>query len=101
MFEHLIANFFKTTDHQQIFYLRNVKDFDNEKPILIFNYGLVCSNHHWSYQVSHFDKLGYQILLHDYRGHFQSTMSSIDEITFDQLSHDLHHLCNHLNIKKA
>lgn len=101
MFEQLIANFYKTSDHQQIFYLRNVKEFDNNKPILVFNYGLVCSNHHWSLQVSTFDKLGYQILLHDYRGHFQSTMGSIDEITFPQLASDLAALCQHQGIKKA
>jgi len=101
MFEYLIANFFKTPDNQQIFYLRNVKEFDNSKPILIFNYGLVCSNHHWSLQVKTFDELGYQILLHDYRGHFQSTMGSIEEITFNRLSEDIHLLCQHLNIKSA
>ena len=101
MFEHLIAGFFKTQDNQQLFHLRNVKVFDPAKPILIFNYGLVCSNHHWSLQVGHFDKLGYQILLRDYRGHFQSTMGDISEITFDQLSQDLHDLCLHLKIQKA
>lgn len=101
MFEHLFANFFKTPDNQQIFYLRNVKDFDQSKPILVFNYGLVCSNHHWSFQVSFFDKLGYQILLHDYRGHFQSTMGAVEEVTFVQLAKDIKNLCDHLHIKKA
>lgn len=101
MFENLIANFFKTVDNQQIFYLRNVEKFDNSKPILIFNYGLVCSNHHWSLQVDTFDKLGYQILLHDYRGHFQSTMGNIEEITFNQLAKDISSLCQHLGIEKG
>lgn len=101
MFENLTANFFKTPDNQQIFYLRNVKEFDNSKPILIFNYGLVCSNHHWIYQVKAFNDLGYQILLHDYRGHFQSTMGSIEEVTFNQFASDIFLLCEHLNIKKG
>ncbi len=101
MFEHLFASFFKTPDNQQIFYLRNVKEFDQSKPILIFNYGLVCSNHHWSFQVTFFDKLGYQILLHDYRGHFQSTMGAVEEVTFAQMASDIKNLCDHLHIKKA
>lgn len=101
MFENLTANFFKTPDNQQIFYLRNVKEFDNSKPILVFNYGLVCSNHHWIYQVKAFNDLGYQILLHDYRGHFQSTMGSIEEVTFNQFASDVFLLCEHLNIKKG
>ena len=101
MFEHLFANFFKTEDNQQIFYLLNVRELDHSKPILIFNYGLVCSNHHWSFQVSFFDRLGYQIVLHDYRGHFQSTMGDLSEITFAQISKDVKALCDHLHIKKA
>jgi pimeloyl-ACP methyl ester carboxylesterase len=101
MFEHLFASFFKTPDNQQIFYLRNVKEFDQSKPILVFNYGLVCSNHHWSFQVGFFDKLGYQILLHDYRGHFQSTMGAVEEVTFVQLAKDIKNLCDHLHIKQA
>jgi non-heme chloroperoxidase len=96
------ANFFKTADHEQIFYLKNFITFEENKPLLIFNYGLVCSNHHWKYQVSHFDEKGYQILLHDYRGHFQSSgRHNVKNITFPQLAKDLNDLCKYLGIKKS
>jgi non-heme chloroperoxidase len=102
MFQKTDANFFKTTDGEQLFYLKNVSSFNESLPILVFNYGLVCSNHHWKFQVEFFDKLGYQILLHDYRGHFQSSgKEDLSKITFQQMSLDLHNLCSFLGIKKA
>jgi non-heme chloroperoxidase len=46
--------------------------------------------------------LGYQILMHDYRGHFQSSgKQNIKKITFPQMAKDLHQMCEFLGIKKA
>lgn len=102
MFKINEANFFKTEDHEQIFYVKNFTSLDETKPILVFNYGLVCSNHHWKFQVDYFDSLGYQILVHDYRGHFQSSgKKDIKKITFQQMAKDVHDLCAYLGIKKA
>ena len=102
MFKTNEANFFKTEDFEQIFYLKNFTTLDKKKPILVFNYGLVCSNHHWKYQADFFDSKGYQIVMHDYRGHFQSSgKNDISKITFQQLSKDVHDLCQFLGIKKA
>lgn len=102
MFKYNDANFFKTSDQEQLFYLKNFTKLDPKKPIMVFNYGLVCSNHHWKFQVDHFDKLGYQILLHDYRGHFQSTgIEHIEKITFPQMAKDVNDLCEYLGIKNA
>lgn len=102
MFKFNDANFFKTEDNEQIFYLKNFTSIEPLKPTLVFNYGLVCSNHHWKYQVEYFDELGYQILMHDYRGHFQSSgKNDIKKITFSQMSQDISDLCEYLEIRKA
>lgn len=102
MFKFNQANFFKTEDNEQIFYLKNFSTFDDRKTTLIFNYGLVCSNHHWQYQVDFFDQQGYQILLHDYRGHFQSSgADNVKKITFPQLAKDVKDLSHFLGITKA
>ncbi len=102
MFNHSKANFFKTEDNEQLFFLKNFTTLDPAKTTLVFNYGLVCSNHHWRFQADYFDKLGYQILMHDYRGHFQSSgKQDIKKITFPQMAKDLHEMCEFLGIKKA
>lgn len=102
MFINSDANFFRTDDNEQLFFVKNFTTFDPEKPMLVFNYGLVCSNHHWQYQTRFFDSLGYQILIHDYRGHFQSTGAhDVSKITFQQMAKDVADLCHYLGIKKA
>lgn len=102
MFKNNDANFFKTSDNEQIFFVKNFTEIDPKKPILVFNYGLVCSNHHWKFQTEFFDNLGYQILIHDYRGHFQSTGAhDVKKITFPQMAKDVADLCEFLGIKKA
>ena len=102
MFNYNEANFFITPDQEQIFFNKNFKVNDPSKPTLVFNYGLVCSNHHWKFQTEYFDKLGFQILIHDYRGHFQSTgKNNVKMITFPQMAKDIHDLCEYLGIKKA
>lgn len=102
MFKFNDANFFKTEDNEQIFYLKNFNELDEKKTTLVFNYGLVCSNHHWKYQVEYFDSHGYQIVMHDYRGHFQSSgKNDVKKITFPQMAKDIHDLCEFLGINKA
>ena len=102
MFQNSDANFFKTSDNEQIFFVKNFTTIDHSKPILVFNYGLVCSNHHWKFQTEYFDNKGYQILIHDYRGHFQSTGShDVKKITFPQMAKDVSDLCAFVGIDKA
>ena len=102
MFNYNEANFFKTEDNEQIFYNKNFSTFDKSKKTIVFNYGLVCSNHHWKYQIEYFDRRGYQILIHDYRGHFQSTgKHDVKKITFPQMAKDIKDLCDFLGIDKA
>ena len=93
------SNFFKTPDRQQLFYSTNFSvDFKTtHKGVVVFNYGLVCSNHHWKYQLEWFDQNGFKILFHDYRGHFQSSGSdNLEKITFKQIANDTEALLEHL-----
>jgi non-heme chloroperoxidase len=102
MFKDNDANFFKTNDGEQIFYIKNFTRIDSTKPVIVFNYGLVCSNHHWKFQTDYFDRLGFQILVHDYRGHFQSTGAhDVTKLTFQQMAKDVADLCGFLEIKHA
>lgn len=95
------TNYFKTSDGKQIFYSTNFSVEKENNDILIFNYGLVCSNHHWVKQLDYFSGLGYKILIHDYRGHYQSSgANDIDSITFENITNDLRGLIDHLNIQK-
>ncbi|MGE3609438.1 MAG: alpha/beta fold hydrolase [Bacteriovoracaceae bacterium] len=102
MFKNNNPNFFKTSDEEQIFYIKNFTKVDHNRPVLIFNYGLVCSSLHWQYQTAYFDKHGFQILIHDYRGHFQSSgIHDVKKITFPQMAKDIKDLCEYLDINKA
>jgi pimeloyl-ACP methyl ester carboxylesterase len=93
-------NFFKLSDGEQIFYTTNFKPGKPLKNVLIFNYGLVCSNFHWSKQIDFFEELGFDILLHDYRGHYQSSgKHDISKVTFNQMALDLSELVNFLQLK--
>lgn len=96
------SNFLKTSDGEQIFYSTNFVPGTITQNVLIFNYGLVCSNHHWSKQLEYFDELGFPILTHDYRGHFQSSgIEHISKITFKQLTDDLKELIDYLQLKDS
>lgn len=95
-------NFYKTSDGEQIFYSTNFPPGESHKGVLVFNYGLVCSNHHWTSQIEYFDKAGYKILLHDYRGHYQSSgRRDIEKINFTQLATDLNEIILHLDLKES
>ncbi|MBL7665549.1 MAG: alpha/beta hydrolase [Bacteriovoracaceae bacterium] len=72
-----------------------LNDYTSEKPLLIFNSGLVCSHHHWDFQLPYFTK-NYQILYYDYRGHFLSSgRDQIERITIQQLATDISNLIQH------
>lgn len=95
--------FFTTKDNFNISYQTNFdSDFNSERPVIVFNYGLVCSNAHWKYQIPFFNELGFPIILHDYRFHFDSSSSdSIDDCNFTDMASDLVQLMDHLNVKDA
>ncbi|EPZ50289.1 Ndr family protein [Bacteriovorax sp. BAL6_X] len=87
----------------KIQYWTNIDNLEEEhNRVIIFNYGLVCNTRHFVYQIDHFEKLGYKILLHDYRGHYQSeTTQGIESITFKNIVNDLNSLITTLNIKTS
>lgn len=98
----LHSNFLKTSDGEQIFYTTNFPiDYKTEhQKVVLFNYGLLCSNWHWKYQLEWFHNAGYKILFHDYRGHFQSSgVDNLTNITFERIALDINELLAHLKIK--
>jgi len=93
-------NFFKTSDNEQIFYTTNFPPGTVSKDVLVFNYGLVCSNYHWGSQIEFFDRLGYYILLHDYRGHYSSSgADDIAKISLTQITEDMDELFSFLELE--
>lgn len=96
-------NFFlKTDDSENIFYSTNFKPGEQKSPVLVLNYGLVCSNFHWEKQIEYFEEQGYSILLHDYRGHFQSSgIERIESITFSRIAKDLSLVIKRLELSEC
>lgn len=100
--EKINNNFLTTRDGEKIFYSTNFKPGEHKEPVIIFNYGLVCSNFHWSKQLPFFEEQGYSIIIHDYRGHYQSTgMDNLENITFENITGDIEELLIHLGVDKT
>src|SRR3989339_910502 len=101
-FEHNYPAHFTTSDKMRIFFITNFPHNNQENtknlPTLIFNYGLVCSNAHWQHQIAFFSKQGYDIIVHDYRGHYSSgTISNMaKDATFIKIVNDIYELHSHL-----
>lgn len=95
----------KSFDDFDLFYSlnRSIEEIkESNEPLLVFNYGLVCNNAHWQEQLPYFDSLGYQILIHDYRLHFESALDApIDSLTFKNMSNDLSSLLIELGNPKT
>jgi pimeloyl-ACP methyl ester carboxylesterase len=100
-FEH--DEYFTTSDGTKLCFQRNwSSDEELNFPLLLFNYGLVCNNEHWKYQVSYFHEQGFPILIHDYRGHFKSEgEDNIEGITFERIACDIDELLEHLGIDEV
>lgn len=98
------SNFLQVDAETTIHFHTNFKIDENvnDRPVIIFNYGLVCNIEHFKYQIEFYDKQGYNIVLHDYRCHFDSICDTgIQTCTFVNISHDLSKLMDHLGIIKA
>jgi pimeloyl-ACP methyl ester carboxylesterase len=79
----------------RLFYDTNfpTKDYNPQIPLLVFNYGLVCNPQHYKEQYPFFENQGYQILIYNYRGHFNSSGNEdISSCTFANMAMDLHEL---------
>lgn len=96
-------NYHYTADGTRIYYSCNFNEHEDrsEVPLLVFVYGLVCNNEHWKWQIEHFNKNKYDLLIHDFRGHYNSSGSEdISACTFENFAMDLHSLTDRLNRKK-
>ncbi len=95
--------YYYSFDGTRIFYITNFKNGElkeNDK-VIVFNYGLVCNRAHFSPQEEYFDKLGFKVLIHDYRSHYSSSgQDRIEECTFKNIAKDINGLCEMLNIHK-
>lgn len=86
----------------RIQYWTNFEPTEGEtyQDVIIFNYGLVCNIRHFEYQIKFFDELGFKIVLHDYRGHYESTTKDgVNSITFENIINDLNTLIKFLQIE--
>lgn len=84
-----------TSDNIRIFFDTNfpVKEYDSSKPLLVFNYGLVCNPNHFKEQYPFFEEQEYQMLVYNYRGHFNSSGNeNISNCTFANMANDLQEL---------
>lgn len=97
------AKYHQVDETTKIQYWTNIENLEQEhNRVIVFNYGLVCNIRHFVYQIDHYEKLGYKILLHDYRGHYQSeTTQGVESITFKNIVSDLNSLIRSLNIKTS
>ncbi len=102
-FENFQEHIYQTPEGLKLNYGLN---FDPANPrgkaTIVLNYGLVCNIAHWQHQIPFFDKLGYNILYHDYRFHFKSDgTDSITDLTFENIGKDMKALLSYLKIEKA
>lgn len=90
----------KSFDGYDLYYSinRSIEEIkESEVPLLVFNYGLVCNNAHWQEQLPYFESKGYQILIHDYRLHFESALDApIESLTFENMAKDLNSVLTEL-----
>lgn len=97
--------YFYTEDNFRIFFSTNfsISDFDKARPLLVFNYGLVCNNEHWRHQVDHYNQQGYAILVHDYRCHYSSSggEEEFPTCTFKNFAKDLDELISHIGAQNV
>ena len=104
MFNNNFPNYFYTSDGTRVFYNTNfsIENYQPHKPVLVFIYGLLCSNFHFKFQIPYFENLGYQILLHDYRFHYSTSgQGDLSNCSFANISQDLHELLTSLKIKSG
>lgn len=102
MFDNFVEEFLETQDGLSIWYGHNLNhdNTNHELPTIFFNYGLVCSVSHFDFQIPHFAELGYPIVYHDYRFHFKSSSTeNINDLNFENISHDMDALIEHLSLK--
>lgn len=86
-------------DEKKLFFQTSFDLNNLPKKVIMLNYGLVCSNHHWSKQIDYFINKGFGLILHDYRGHFNSSgIDDIPSITFKNIAHDMKSILDYTQV---
>ncbi|OFZ54075.1 MAG: hypothetical protein A2328_02575, partial [Bdellovibrionales bacterium RIFOXYB2_FULL_36_6] len=97
-----LHQFFETKDGIKIFFISNFKKADPDKPVIIFNYGLVCNTTQWDKQYDFFQKEGFQVVLHDYRFHHRSSSGkNLHDLTIRKIASDINALIKHIGACKV
>lgn len=103
-FKNAHSGYLEVRDKSEIYFCTNRPhaEFIGAEDVLVFNYGLVCSNEHWRMQLPFFDNLGFKVLIHDYRHHFKSKgYGGLSNCTFANIAGDLKEIIDHLGIKNT
>lgn len=82
----------------EIFY--ELKGNPDAKETVMFLNGVMASTSSWAFQVPVFEKLGFRVLLHDFRGQLKSEKPE-GKYSFEQHANDTITLMDHLGIDKA
>lgn len=102
-FYNQVEEYFTTSDGIKIHTIRNFEKYEkSSRPLLVFNYGLVCNHEHWKHQLPYFDKKEFQILIHDYRFHHKSSFKGdIANCTFKNIVTDLDLILEAIDAEKV
>lgn len=101
MFEGFIKSHITSKNEKKIIYFKNFNSLDKSKKTLIFNYGLVCSHEHYRYQIDFF-KSNFNIVAHDYRGHYESeSEADLSDVTFSNICEDTVSILTQENIQSC
>ncbi len=103
LFKNNHSSYFYTSDGARLHTLTNFapQEYRQDHPLLVFDYGLVCNPAHFELQYPDFDDT-YQILVHDYRGHFNSSGGTpVSLVTLERLAKDLSEILTPYQNKKT
>lgn len=87
-------------NHDGIKLYYEVKGNQEGKETVVFLNGVMASTNSWSYQVPVFEKMGYKIILHDFRGQMRSDKPE-GPYSFKTHAEDTIALLNFLEVKSA
>lgn len=101
MFKGFIKSYITTSNNKKIVYYKNFNNIDETKKTLIFNYGLVCSHEHFRFQIDFF-KPNFNIIAHDYRGHYESeSEKDLSDVNFTNICNDTVSIINKESINNC
>jgi 3-oxoadipate enol-lactonase len=68
---------------------------------LILIHPIGGNNQIWHHEISLLLKSGFRVIAYEIRGHYRTNMGRVGAYTMQDLVNDLHHLLEHLNIKRC